>query len=854
MTFNVSEYTPNIVMPNYNKTDYSLNLEMAVLAKKNTEQENALRTISGLQNSALNISMLNREGKERLDAYNKELGSQLSGDLGDLTKIESQNKVANLFQKISTDKELINASRMSRQYMEEYETINQLKQSGRKDSGYSEINEYVWMNWEGGYNDFASRGLGEVNSPNFQMSKYVPHKDLRQPLANLAKLLHEDITSRESQVTDEKGVPTGYLTKNTYGGISPERVRALYEEQLGQDGITQLEVLSKYEILKHRNQGTIENLYNQYEAVSKSNLQTSQNRLKEYEQGLALKQEQLKKADITPEEKTSLLNEVNQYQTGINTYKANIQNGQIKDRSDFMKMSNSELLPYAYLLQKEEKINNAVNAFSWKKDLQELSPDATYLAAKKIDAMMAQTRIREEGAMNRLKLSHTLKAQSDAEKEAKDKSAIWSDGDIGKNEQELISGYDKLVGLQDQYAKMTDNIITAPSFDSSSLKGDKYKSFYEKNKDNYYVQMWDVFKNTSGVAYDSNGNPNIQAFNLWVESEENNPSSFSRDKVQAHKNNSYVHDYLTGELGKVDGALRSQMAESKLLLPYARDENGNQIKEEDLYSGKEIFIYVPTSPKGSGEYRGGYQKKPLKDLLYDLEHEVVKGSSIAYNSVTGQPYSTSINNTYSSYLDNDPGLKQVLQAYQAKSQDPVTKKFLMDKLPQWQQFGYSQTSDKNEIARYQGQISASAKNVSDNSRALFGVEAIEAIAIPKGAGDKGIVKFKMEYADKLKAAQIQLPTADGNVYEVVKPGRGYLFDTQPIQARDVLFNMAIGEKPYTGKLKGWNYEIKTMMNGTQAVVLTKPDGTKIQPQMSIAGKDANEVISNIEAFINNQTK
>jgi hypothetical protein len=34
MTFNISEYSQGLPFPNYKKTDYSLELEMAVLSKK----------------------------------------------------------------------------------------------------------------------------------------------------------------------------------------------------------------------------------------------------------------------------------------------------------------------------------------------------------------------------------------------------------------------------------------------------------------------------------------------------------------------------------------------------------------------------------------------------------------------------------------------------------------------------------------------------------------------------------------------------------------------------------------------------------------------------------------------------
>ena len=877
MTFHANEYSPdNIGLPNYKQTSFDLHLEMAVLGKKNSEQEKALRTISDLQQRSLNISMLNQEGKQKLDAYNKKLNDNLSGDLGDLTKIENQNKIAGLFQEISGDTELIKASKLSQQYMKEYENVQSLKNSGRKDSGYSEINEYVWMNWDGGYNDFATKSLGSVTDPNFRPSTYSAAKDLRVPLANLAKLLHEETVSRQNQVMGEGkqqsvgkdgkpvfdkagnpvmetvSYPTGYLTKNTYGGISPERVKALYEEQLGPDGVSQLEVMSKYEILKHRGMGTVEPLYNQYKAFQEGQTKTYQNLQKEESQRLLFNNEKLKQSNLSQEDKIKLLEENSLIERNLANIDANLTNleGAKKEKSDFLKLSNPELLNYVYQLQKDEKIKNAVTAFSWKKDLQELSPDATYLAAKKIDAMMAQTKIREDGANNRLVLAAKLKAEYDKTKPGKPGEpgdpSKWSSADISKNPQELLSSYDRLVGLQDQYAKMTDNMFEAPSFDAKSISAKNWPTFYANNKGNYYVEMWDTFKGTTSMAYDKDGNPNIQAFSMWVKDQENNPSDFTRTQVDQHRNNQYVHDYLTSELGQVDGTLRANMQESKLLLPYARDENGNQLNEQDLYSGREIYINVPTSPKGSGEYRGNYQKKKLSDLLYDLDKAENAYVDAPVNSITGMPY---YGTSKGSYLDNDPGLKQVLKAYQAKSKDANVLKVLENKLPQWEQFGYTQTSDKDEIQPYEAQISASAKNQSDSFRTLLSVGGIESIAIPKGAGTKGIVKFKSEYAEDLKSANIMLPTRDGNVLELVEPGKAYLFDTQPIGGRDVFLNVAAKSRPYESTYLGWKYKIETLQNGTQAVTLMDDKGLTLPPQPVSAGKDIAETIRNVQMTI-----
>jgi hypothetical protein len=847
MDINISEYTPDVILPQYKKTNYSLDLELAVIGKKNQQQQAALDTIDNLQQQSLNISMLNMEGRERLDEYNQELKEKLSGDLGDLTKPESQNRVADLFQRIAGDTELKKASRLSQQYQLEFDSIQQMKASGRKDSGYSSINEQVWLNWDNGYYDFMQKKLSDVTSPGFKPTKYTPYKDLRVPLANLSKLLHEDVVTREQQTLDAKGQPTGYLTKHTYGGVSPERVRALYEEQLGPDGIAQLETMSKYEILKARNSGNIEGLYNQYRAHSDKEKVTYTNYGKEMQQRLDYNNSKLKQSGLSEEDKQTILAENAAYERNLKAVDSNLKNIELAEKSpdDFMKLTNDELLGYAYQINKAEHIQNAVNAFSWKKDLQTLDADTTYLAMKKIDAMLTQTRIREEGSNNRMKLSHTLKAASD--KKSKEDNPVWSDGDISKNSQDLLSSYDRLRGVQDAYAKSTDNLFEAPSFDPSQLKEQKWKSFFDQNKDNYYVQMWDVFKTSTNLAYDANGNPKIESFRMWLADQEKSPNNLTAAKVSQAQSNRFVADYLTDELGKIDGAIRASVSESKNLLPYMRTSDGQQLSEQDFYAGKEAYVWVPTQFKNpNGEYRGNYMKKSLKEVVYDYQN-----AGTVDEVIDDGRFKTTITKPKPTYIDNDPGLKQAISNYVEKSTDPALLSTLSSKLVQFQQFGYTQTSDPDEIAKYEGQISSSTKVGSENFRTLLGSKGIETIAIPKGAGNKGIVKFKSEYAKELAESGIQLPTADGNVMETVVPGRAYLFDTQPIDARDVMMNLAAQNRPYTKTYKGFKYEIKPQNDGTKVVVVTNPDGTTLPPQLGgNSNTDINEVIRNVEAYIN----
>jgi hypothetical protein len=850
----INEYSQG-VLPQYQKSNYDLNLEMAILSKKNQEQANALNTVNQLQNRSLNISMLNLEGAERLAEYNKQLSADLSGDLGDLTIMENQNKVAELFQKISTDTELIKASQLSKQYQKEYNDVQTLKNSGRKDNGYNDINEFVWMNWDGGYYDFMQKGLSQVTDPNFRKSSYTPYKDLKVPLANLSKLLHADYVSNDRQSVDEKNSPTGYLTKHIYEGVSPERVKALYDEQFGADDISQLEVLSKYEILKAGDKGY---LYDQYKSVADAENRVETARISEISQRILFNNEKLKTV-LKPEEEAQLIKENELYKNNLQILESNVAGraNAEKTKEDFLKLSNNEMLGYVYQVKKAEKVKDAVNAFSWKKEVNEINPDANYLAQKKIDAMMAQTKFREDSQTNRMYIKHKLDQEVAAtkalkEKEGKEDPSLWSDvADISKNEQELLSGFNRLVTLQEEYAKKSDNIIAAPTLDNNTIKAENWRNFYEKHKGNYYADMWDIFQTNKNLAYDVNGNPNKEAFRVWEIEQRNNPNSLTEALIKNKSDNDYTSEYLTEELGKINGALRSAKTETKNILPYARTENGDQLSEADFLSGREVYINVPTSPKINGQpYTGNYQKKKLSELLFDLKKE--RQTESIESPAAGAMYGVTPRSkvTAKTYLDNDAGLKQVLKTYADSQEDPVLKSMLADKLPQYQQFGYVQTSSPDEIIPYQGQISAATKLGSDQFRTLFGVSAIESIAIPSGSGDKGVVKFKNEYAKQLDDANIMMPTRDGNVMEKVVPGKAYLFETQPKDGRNVMMNTAAKYKPYKSNYLGYMFEITPSASGTKVIRVTKPDGTVIPDKFGGDNStDINVLINSIQSFI-----
>ena len=69
----INEFTQGLVVPQYAPTNYSPELEIQVAIKQQKNYDRILNTVKGLQSQALNIQMLNQEGRQRLEKYNKEI-------------------------------------------------------------------------------------------------------------------------------------------------------------------------------------------------------------------------------------------------------------------------------------------------------------------------------------------------------------------------------------------------------------------------------------------------------------------------------------------------------------------------------------------------------------------------------------------------------------------------------------------------------------------------------------------------------------------------------------------------------------------------------------------------------------
>jgi hypothetical protein len=871
MTFNISEYSQGLPFPNYKKTDYSLELEMAVLSKKTQEQQKALQSISAAQNTALNIAMLNLEGKDRLDSYNREIAESLSKDLGDLTKVENQNKIANLFQKISGDTQLIDASKKSREHISEFERIQREKMSGKKDSGYNTINEFVYMNEEGGYYDFMKQSLNAVSDPNYRLAKYTPYKDIRTPLANLTKLLHEDVTKRTSQVLDKNGYPTGYLTSSTIKEISPGRIASLYEAQLGADGMAQLQTLTKYDILRAKQGGATDALYNQYSTFYNTKIQEAENNKKITEGRISFYETELKKTDLSPELRAQYQSLIGSYQNNLSALDSNITNykSSMIDKNQFAGMSTNDLAPYMYQIKKEEQIKDAVNALSYKEDLQDLKADTTYLAMKKIDAMLTQTKIREENA--NLRAAAAL-MQKEKDKKAEEEAATGGGllpADVARNNVPILESYEKLQQTQNQYALMTDDIITSPSLDKTQLSKERLPAFLKQHEGNFHAQMFGIYQLKHGdAAYLPDGSPNLEGFKLWRDQSIANPEGDPNIEtlVSNYEKAQVVADWTTKNLNKINNTLMASNAATSKLVEYAYKADGTKATQSDFAKDEDLFVFVPSMPKGGNESdahfraRGGnYYKKSLKDYTYDVKMyntmlQEIQDSQIG-SETTGLDRDPNLNRSevlreikekYRNYLyvENDLGLYDIAGKANQGLDDTNLQKVLMETMPQQAQFGMAQLSNKQITPQIANLVSAAGKM----SNVAFSPEEIELVEIPVGAGDFG--RFKLtEKAVKALPEGTQLPVGpNGDTMADVRSGVLYSFRVPAIMQRDVLFNAAANSMPIKSTFRGYTYEITTQ-GSARYMKITTPDNQQIIKSAS-PSSDVASLITVAKNFIN----
>ena len=756
----INEYTQGVVVPQYTPTNYDPSLEIQVAIKQQKNYDRILNTVKGLQSQALNIQMLNQEGRQRLEKYNKELNEKLSGDLGDLNKVEVQNEIAGYFQNIAGDNQLIKASQLSSEYQNQLDMIESFRQSGRKDRGYNSINETVFKEWDGGLYDFMQSDLGKVTNPGFQPIKYTPFKELDTKLLNIAKSLHADTVIREGSGSD------GYLLHKEVTGVSPEKIRGMMMTQFDQEDLEQLDVMSKYEVIQHRRLNSIPEFYQKYNQFADNEIKRTQT------QGDALKQQAdyylslANNSKTSPEDKALYLQKANDLQTNSELYnnRANSLQASKKDLGDFEKMSNEELLQYAKEMQWNNKINGIADALSWKKDVEIYKPDQVWMFNKKMDVMKWQEQLR---ASTKLAVSRMSKEKEGKQPEFSGKI------DGVKNTQTFFDTYENLVGMQQQMSKISDEFVTSPSFDSRQLLDD---NFLKENKDNYQIKMWDIFQRENPNLAIKNGQPQIEAFKLWLKDQEANPEGLTGQYVAEQTRNKVVSDYLDTQVMEINSKTRETLNQYDQLEGYPLYKaDGSALSREEYNKGVPAYIGVPIDKNKSQ-----YKMVRLEEAL----NEIKKGKKLSRDIKIGQnvpiamsggpggiipklltPVSNAIgsegtSNEYMGYLSTDPGLVQRLNRI-VENEDQVKKQLeteMLSRLPQVFQLGTVEALNDEAKKIYMNDVVSAAKNANKEGQFAISLDDIAFIR-PPVTGNKGQFGLKPEAAKKYGEEGWMLPDA-----------------------------------------------------------------------------------------------
>lgn len=880
----ISPYTQNLILPNYKTTDYSNDLEMALLVKKQQQYDTFLSRVHSLQNQGLNVSMLNMKGKQRLDAYNQEIDDMLSGELGDLTDEKVQSKVASVFNKISMDSDLKERSRLSSYYQQQMSMIEGMKNS--KDptkSGYDKINETVFRKWDGGLEDFML--ADDITGFDQKKQGYVPFKNINQQLVNLTKLLHAESQTVQKPVYNkvkvkqadgsekEIEVPTGYDILTSDKGVSSERIRRMFEEVLKGDGMAQLEVLSKYRILQNDSPEGRSNLYNSYNLWLKSE---HQNTKKELGQVQALKkqyEDTIKGLDLPPDElavkKAVYQNEIEaltQKEALLNQAYARQLSNQMSQQ-DWLKMSRSELLPFINQLTTESFVNGVSDALSWKDEVSKVGMDETYFAQLRMNNM--SDRLALDAELGKAKLAidaarldldrekHNYKISSEGKPTTTEGLAV---GDIFKNESEVFSTWENLENIRGEYNDKTTNIIT--SKDNKGYQIDPKKltdtRWLDANQSNHEVQLWNAYPARMGdnAFLDSKRKqPNLPGFEAFKKGVEN--GDFKNDERlnqiwNAYESDKEVTDWLNDIAEETAEAINRDTGIANVRASSSSPTLGDYAKMNKWDGTGEMKFGVPDGKGGfkqmtwnevKNEYQEGKERTRAQNAASNIPYSVSGGTTGALTAISNSIDTNASNTTYSGILNNDPNFLETvrLAVDKQKGDSQLIRDITVSKLPQFLQNKHAIFNDPKQISKYRADINAANKMVpgkEDVGDIAIDVDGIAQIAVPVGAGE-GAFQIKKDYIKSFEGTP--LVDSQGNIVTSPKANVWYKFKPTPINPRDHILNAMFENKgSVTRTIEGKKVVISSERNSPTMYISIDGRGETIPKQ------DINNVLSIVQ--------
>jgi len=805
--------------------------------------------MNNLRSQSLNITMLNNKGQQKLDLYNKEINDFFSQDLGDVTLPENQQRIAKVFSRISTDTDLKQRSQMSRWYKGQLDSIEKMRND--KDptkSGYDPINEFVFKNWTGGLTDFMQ--ADDIERFSTERQGYVPFKDLKQKLVNLTKLLHAEEKTTAS-------VEGGRIVTNTNKGVDPTRIRQLLQENLTQDEISQMDILSKYRILTQNNPTGNQSLYSSYSNWLDRETQNTNRDLK-IAQANAEEYNPSKVDKLFPklqgEEKERKIAEY----TAENAKWKAIAEGlalkipqQAKDTltiDEWNKKSIDEKFPYVRQLMFEEHINSISDALSWKDEVQKVQSDTAYWQALRLNQMQDALDWKKQVDSAKLKLQQ-MKASKGTEGPSEGAYQLSAP-------ENLIGNFEALTDQIKVFATNTTDLINSKEPDGSYTISEKDlndPSFIEKNASNAYVRLWNQHKNQNPNAT----RETFQAFVTSVEQGNYNSDPTISSIWADRENQTFMLETMKESSDQVMDIV------NKTASPFDVKVGDNSLRDYASLSGwngqGEPFFMV-------GDEKTGYKKMTWSEVKEDFK-KALKGSDIGPNIPMPVPgggvvdFKLNKKGDYQSTVAKDLGFFWTVS--KAIEKEESNSKAIQDawskNMPDWTQ-GVSVTINDESIIRtkYAPQISQTLRATTGDDFS-FGPEDIISVKVPKDFGNEGGFLISEKAAKNIQenSGSKEFRTTTGTIKgSQITPNTLLAFDYVNPSGYDPLLNKMFESKGRLEKKMPNGYKYSIVNDKIEPIVhitITDPNGVS-KTHKAPKGVDIEQTRLLIEGSINSQVK
>lgn len=861
----ISEYSQGLVIPKYNTTDYSNQLEIALLQKKQSQYNTIVQRLSNMQSTALNVNMLNLKGKEKLDMYNRELEDMLSEDPGDLTDTKIQARVGSYFNKISQDTDLKRRSRLSSHYQKQLNMIDNMRNA--KDptkSGYNSINETVFRKWEGGLEDFMM--ADNINGWENKQQSYTPFKDIDQKLVNLTKLLHAESQTTQKPLTQkvtvndkEMEVPTGYDVLESTSGVSAERIRTLLESTLDQDERSQLDVLAKYRIIENSSPEGLVSMHTNYSRWVKTEHQNTKRQLEQIK-GLKLQLDPSKiDSSLSPEEQAvkkalyqnelDKLNEQEQYLTT----KLGQQLTNEFTQEEWLRKSPNELLPYIRQMTIEGYVNGVSDALSTKNEVQKVGMDETYFAKARISNM--QDRLQLDAELDRagLKLKEMeLNYKINKDKEESSANKFSPPGDIIKSESNLFDTWNTVTDLQKSFNNKTTPIVSSKD-DKGNYQIDPKnlvnKAWLEKNSGNHEVRLWNTYvaKNRDSGAFldQEHTKPNLAGFDLFKKQVQN--GDYKNDPTINNIMSEYDRDlevagYLNDKTKKVSKAINDSTDYKKVAIGEHTLEDYARVTTGWTPDKGELTFNVRDG-------KGGYQTMTWTEVKEEYYRGEEKRAQRAkqYVPTSTQSVIPSNKTEPTSNLDNDPPFKvlvgQAIIAEQKSSE--IIKQTFLNELPQFQQGKQSISSDPKTITNYMNYLNEATKLAGEDVQMSLTPDYVSQISVPVGFGDYGY--FVLTKAGSKVYEGHKLVGVDGEPKTPIE-GEWYRYKPPVANQYDQLLNAKFDDTGFIKRnIQGYSVTINNVPGENQVKVQISGNG--VNKEITSPKKDVSLILKEVENSI-----